>query len=143
MSGKSQHRGERQDKCLKHPSMEKIQHFAGAIARLCNRRGSHLENGISHTPAVSQSPGQEDQIKQRLPVSHFYECNKIPATESFFCSVVSHLLVTFCQIHLLLQSPAQEVSHAWSQMSLLWKKQINSMRSHPDVQPNKKLSRDH
>lgn len=47
--------GERQDKCLKHPNMEKIQHFAGA--RLCNRRGSHLENGISHTPAVSQSPG--------------------------------------------------------------------------------------
>jgi len=34
MSGKSQHRGERQDKCLKHPRMEKIQHFAGAIARL-------------------------------------------------------------------------------------------------------------
>ena len=95
MSGKSQRRGERQDKRLRHSSMEQIQQSAGAIARLCNRRGSHLENGISHTPAVSQSPGQEYQIKQRLQVSHFYECNEIPVAESFFCSVVSHLLGAF------------------------------------------------
>lgn len=67
-----------------------------AIARLCNRRGSHLENGISHTLSVSQSPGWEYQVKQPLPFSHFYECNKTLAIESFFCSVVSHLLLTNC-----------------------------------------------
>lgn len=30
MNGKCQHRGKRQDKYLKHPNVEKIQHFAGS-----------------------------------------------------------------------------------------------------------------
>lgn len=40
----------------------------GVIARLCNRRGSHLGKGISHTLAVSQSPSSEYLVKQPLPV---------------------------------------------------------------------------